>query len=223
MAPALRGAAPGWGRAPGARLTGIGCSQWIGGGGAAEQVWAGLSARRERGVPGFPPLFPHVSPQFPGIDRPSRTGTVTRESPDPNTPSSSQLGSRRFRASGCHLPLPLAPSAPPQDALCVRLQNHLLQEASRPASPFPICAAPRAGAGGRDHETGRDNSYPPPAPRAAACAARVGSWAASAQSRWGALFAPFSNVPSHPSRRIGRARASKGASEARLWVPRFPP
>lgn len=161
MAPALRGAAPGWGRAPGARLTGIRYSQWIGGGGAAEQVWAGRRARRERGVPGFPPLFPHVSPQFPGVDRPSRPGTASRESPDPNTPSSSQLGSRRFQAPGCHLLLPLVPSAPPQDAPHVRLPNRLLQEGSQPASPFAICAAPRAGAGGRDHETGRDNSYPP--------------------------------------------------------------
>lgn len=161
MAPALRGAAPGWGRAPGARLTGIRYSQWIGGGGAAEQVWAGRRARRERGVPGFPPLFPHVSPQFPGVDRPSRPGTASRESPDPNTPSSSQLGSRRFQAPGCHLLLPLAPSAPPQDAPHVRLPNRLLQEGSQPASPFAICAATRAGAGGRDHETRRDNSYPP--------------------------------------------------------------
>lgn len=50
---ALRGEAPGPGRAAGARLTGGGVSQWRGGGGASAQVEGGAWAPwgRERQVP----------------------------------------------------------------------------------------------------------------------------------------------------------------------------
>lgn len=95
------------GRAPGARLTGGGCSQWLGRGGAAAQVWGGAGGSPgESGVPALPPPVSHVSPQRRGVGRPSSLRTASPG--DPTRPILSCLAhdvsKRQVTISHSHTP-----------------------------------------------------------------------------------------------------------------------
>lgn len=178
-------------------------------------VGRGWGLSRQGVVPALPPRIPPTSVfSRLAFASPHPFRPHPRESRDPNPPRACLLSSQRFQAPGCRLPRPHAPSAPPQDALHVHLQGHLLREASLPASPFPMSAPRRTGAGGPDYETGPVTSY---IPQAVGCGLRrvLGCQQPGGEARALIHFQMPQLVPVP----TGRARGNKGASEALPWVP----